>query len=107
MTLLDYQSQITQDSASVPFGDRHSNVGLKKDKAARITAAIVSAYESADNPASRLCRTAVDAGVQQFCGISYASLPKRWTRSILRTSWCDDHHDGTKLGYYTPLPSAH
>ncbi|OOQ84833.1 acetylcholinesterase [Penicillium brasilianum] len=44
-------------------------------------------------------------GVQQFCGIPYASLPKRWTRSTLRTSWYDDHHDGTKLGYYTtPLP---
>lgn len=38
-------------------------------------------------------------GVQQFCGTPYAHLPKRWTRSILKTSWYKGHHDGTKLGY--------
>lgn len=38
-------------------------------------------------------------GIQQFCGIPYAHLPKRWTRSVLRTSWEEGHHDGTKLGY--------
>lgn len=37
-------------------------------------------------------------GVQQFCGIPYAHLPKRWTRSTLRTSWNGGHHDGTRLG---------
>jgi len=37
-------------------------------------------------------------GVEQFCGIPYATLPKRWTRSSLRTSWDNDYHDGTKLG---------
>jgi carboxylesterase type B len=42
-------------------------------------------------------------GVQQFCGIPYANLPKRWTRSALKTLWNDGHHDGTKLGYYTRL----
>lgn len=42
-------------------------------------------------------------GVQQFCGIPYANLTKRWTRSTLETSWDDGHHDGTKLGYYNRL----
>lgn len=37
-------------------------------------------------------------GVQQYCGIPYASLAKRWTRSILKTSWEDQFHDGTRLG---------
>jgi carboxylesterase type B len=38
-------------------------------------------------------------GVQQYCGIPYAALAKRWTRSTLKTSWTRDKHDGTKLGY--------
>lgn len=38
-------------------------------------------------------------GVQQFCGIPYAHLPKRWTRSILKVSWEGGYHNGTKLGY--------
>ncbi|KAH3330187.1 hypothetical protein KXV52_002965, partial [Aspergillus fumigatus] len=37
-------------------------------------------------------------GVQQFCGISYAELTKRWTRSTLKTVWEGSRHDGTKLG---------
>ncbi|RJE19981.1 Carboxylesterase family [Aspergillus sclerotialis] len=37
-------------------------------------------------------------GVQQFCGIPYAHLSKRWTRSTLKTSWKGDYHDGTQLG---------
>ncbi|KAF3386862.1 Para-nitrobenzyl esterase [Penicillium rolfsii] len=44
-------------------------------------------------------------GVQQFCGIPYANLPKRWTRSTLKTSWSDEYHDGTKLGNDCPMPS--
>ncbi|UPK97093.1 hypothetical protein LCI18_008028 [Fusarium solani-melongenae] len=36
--------------------------------------------------------------VQQYCGIPYAKLSKRWTRSELNTSWENDYHDGTKLG---------
>jgi carboxylesterase type B len=36
--------------------------------------------------------------VHQFCGIPYASLEKRWTRSQLKDSWPNDFHDGTKLG---------
>jgi carboxylesterase type B len=43
-------------------------------------------------------------GVQQFCGIPYAHLPKRWTRSILKTTWENGHHDGTKLGYLHENP---
>ncbi|CAI7573796.1 unnamed protein product [Penicillium discolor] len=43
-------------------------------------------------------------GVQQFCGIPYANLPKRWTRSTLKTSWNENHHDGTKLGNDCPMP---
>lgn len=39
-----------------------------------------------------------DNGVQQYCGIPYAALPKRWTRSTLKTSWANGVHDGTKLG---------
>jgi hypothetical protein len=35
-------------------------IALKKVKAARVTPAIASAYEPADNPASKLCRIAVD-----------------------------------------------
>lgn len=42
-------------------------------------------------------------GVQQFCGIPYAELTKRWTRSTLKTGWEDSKHDGTKLGY-TSIP---
>lgn len=37
-------------------------------------------------------------GVEQFCGIPYATLPKRWTRSTLKTSWDNGYHDGTQLG---------
>lgn len=37
-------------------------------------------------------------GVQQFCGIPYAHLSKRWSRSTLRTYWEGGHHDGTRLG---------
>ncbi|KAH8760568.1 Alpha/Beta hydrolase protein [Diaporthe sp. PMI_573] len=43
-------------------------------------------------------------GVQQFCGIPYASLPKRWTRAQLQTTWPSSHHDGTKLGNSCPNP---
>ena len=39
------------------------------------------------------------SGVQQFCGIPYAHLPKRWTRSTLNIEWEGGHHDGTKMGY--------
>ncbi|GES61151.1 acetylcholinesterase [Aspergillus terreus] len=45
-----------------------------------------------------------DNGVQQFCGIPYATLPKRWTRSCLKTSWDGEYHNGTKLGYNCPSP---
>ncbi|KAF4256246.1 hypothetical protein CNMCM8812_008764 [Aspergillus fumigatus] len=41
-------------------------------------------------------------GVQQFCGISYAELTKRWTRSTLKTVWEGSRHDGTKLGNSCP-----
>ncbi|KAH8698738.1 Alpha/Beta hydrolase protein [Talaromyces proteolyticus] len=41
-------------------------------------------------------------GVQQYCGIPYAVLAKRWTRSLLKTSWADGFHDGTKLGDTIP-----
>lgn len=37
-------------------------------------------------------------GVQQYFGIPYASLSKRWTRSALKTEWTGGYHDGTKLG---------
>lgn len=37
-------------------------------------------------------------GVEQFCGIPYATLAKRWTRSLLKTSWENEYHDGTQLG---------
>ncbi|RHZ65808.1 uncharacterized protein CDV56_102899 [Aspergillus thermomutatus] len=43
-------------------------------------------------------------GVQQYCGIPYANLPRRWTRSTLKTSWEGDYHDGTKLGSDCPRP---
>ncbi|KAJ5675538.1 hypothetical protein N7462_008435 [Penicillium macrosclerotiorum] len=43
-------------------------------------------------------------GVQQFCGIPYADLPKRWTRSILKTSWNGGYHDGAHLGHDCPMP---
>ncbi|KAE8382455.1 Alpha/Beta hydrolase protein [Aspergillus bertholletiae] len=43
-------------------------------------------------------------GVQQYCGIPYASLEKRWTRSQLTTRWPNDYHDGTKLGSDCPRP---
>lgn len=67
---------------------------------------------SFQSPVSK-CRTIIDGlgtldglqyanGVQQFCGIPYARLSKRWTRSVLNASWENDHHDGTKLGYHCP-----
>ncbi|PYH46924.1 alpha/beta-hydrolase [Aspergillus saccharolyticus JOP 1030-1] len=43
-------------------------------------------------------------GVQQFCGIPYARLQKRWSRSELNSSWENNHHDGTKLGADVPRP---
>ncbi|KAF4990477.1 hypothetical protein FDECE_14361 [Fusarium decemcellulare] len=43
--------------------------------------------------------------VQQYCGIPYAKLSKRWTRSELNTSWENDYHDGTKLGNDCPRPT--
>ncbi|RAK95303.1 acetylcholinesterase [Aspergillus ibericus CBS 121593] len=43
-------------------------------------------------------------GVQQYCGIPYADLPKRWTRSTLKTAWENSKHDGTKLGKDCPRP---
>ncbi|KAL3496405.1 Alpha/Beta hydrolase protein [Aspergillus germanicus] len=43
-------------------------------------------------------------GVQQYCGIPYADLAKRWTRSTLKTSWTGDKHDGTRLGSDCPSP---
>ncbi|KAJ5949112.1 hypothetical protein N7454_000696 [Penicillium verhagenii] len=43
-------------------------------------------------------------GVQQFCGIPYAHLSKRWTRSALQTKWNDEYHDGRKLGNDCPSP---
>ncbi|KAF9886874.1 hypothetical protein FE257_010997 [Aspergillus nanangensis] len=43
-------------------------------------------------------------GVQQYCGIPYATLPKRWTRSKLKTSWENNYHDGTRLGSDCPRP---
>ncbi|KAJ5679739.1 alpha/beta-hydrolase [Penicillium macrosclerotiorum] len=39
-----------------------------------------------------------ETGVEQFCGIPYADLAKRWTRSTLKTSWNKNYHDGTQLG---------
>ncbi|KAJ5108058.1 hypothetical protein N7456_004733 [Penicillium angulare] len=44
------------------------------------------------------------SGIQQFCGIPYAHLSKRWTRSILNTKWTGDYHDGTKMGNDCPSP---
>ncbi|KAH1268228.1 hypothetical protein KXX30_008365 [Aspergillus fumigatus] len=43
-------------------------------------------------------------GVQQFCGIPYAELTKRWTRSTLKTVWEGSRRDGTKLGYASVIP---
>ena len=43
-------------------------------------------------------------GVRQFCGIPYATLTKRWTRSTLATSWKNGVHDGTKLGFVDTNP---
>ncbi|KAJ5708346.1 hypothetical protein N7488_008147 [Penicillium malachiteum] len=43
-------------------------------------------------------------GVQQFCGIPYANLSKRWSRSTLKTQWNGEYHDGTKLGNDCPSP---
>lgn len=40
-----------------------------------------------------------DDGVNQFYGIPFARLAKRWTRSVLATNWENGTHDGTKLGY--------
>lgn len=42
-------------------------------------------------------------GVQQFCGVPYGRLAKRWTRAMLADSWNDGVHDGTKLGSVTSL----
>lgn len=41
-------------------------------------------------------------GVQQFCGVPYGRLVKRWTRAALADSWADGFHDGTNLGYVYP-----
>ena len=40
-------------------------------------------------------------GVEQYCGIQYADLPKRWTRSELKTSWPSGYHDGFSWGCYS------
>ncbi|CEJ58900.1 hypothetical protein PMG11_07543 [Penicillium brasilianum] len=45
-------------------------------------------------------------GVEQYCGIPYASLSKRWTRSILSTTWENDYHNGTQLGNDMPRPQG-
>lgn len=37
-------------------------------------------------------------GVQQFFGVPYARLSKRWTRATLATEWEGQYHDGSKLG---------
>lgn len=37
-------------------------------------------------------------GVQQFCGIPYAKLSKRWTRSQMNMQWVNNYHNGTKMG---------
>ncbi|CAG8179205.1 unnamed protein product [Penicillium salamii] len=69
---------------------------------------------SFQSPVSK-CRTTIEGlgtldglqyanGVQQFCGIPYAHLSKRWTRSKLKTWWENNHHDGTKLGNDCPSP---
>lgn len=39
-----------------------------------------------------------ESGVQQYLGIPYGRLSKRWTRATLATSWSQDFHDGTRLG---------
>ncbi|KAH7021886.1 Alpha/Beta hydrolase protein [Ilyonectria destructans] len=43
-------------------------------------------------------------GIRQFCGIPYAELTKRWTRSTLKTHLPGDFHDGTQHGPITPQP---
>ncbi|KPM45193.1 hypothetical protein AK830_g1360 [Neonectria ditissima] len=43
-------------------------------------------------------------GVRQFCGIPYANLSKRWTRSALNTSLAGGYHDGTQHGAICPQP---
>lgn len=45
-------------------------------------------------------------GTRQFLGVPYAKLPKRWTRSELRTSLDNGCHDGTKLGPRCPHPEV-
>ncbi|KAJ5689874.1 alpha/beta-hydrolase [Penicillium macrosclerotiorum] len=45
-------------------------------------------------------------GVEQFCGIPYATLAQRWTRSVLKSSWDDNYHDGTLLGNNMPRPQV-
>ncbi|KAJ5946474.1 hypothetical protein N7454_003313 [Penicillium verhagenii] len=45
-------------------------------------------------------------GVEQYCGIPYADLRKRWTRSELKTSWPGRYHDGTQLGNNCPRPQV-
>ncbi|KAM0414737.1 hypothetical protein ACHAPT_013428 [Fusarium lateritium] len=42
--------------------------------------------------------------VDQFCGIPYAFLAKRWTFSQLQETWPNNFHDGTKLGCSAPNP---
>ncbi|KAB2568565.1 Para-nitrobenzyl esterase [Lasiodiplodia theobromae] len=44
------------------------------------------------------------SGTRQFCGIPYATLTKRWTRSVLNTSLPNDYHDGTQHGPICPQP---
>ncbi|KAH6995389.1 hypothetical protein EDB80DRAFT_877256 [Ilyonectria destructans] len=39
-----------------------------------------------------------DNGVRQFCGIPYADLAKRWSRSTLKSNLPGDYHDGTQHG---------
>ncbi|CAK7207922.1 hypothetical protein SEUCBS139899_010737 [Sporothrix eucalyptigena] len=43
-------------------------------------------------------------GVKQFCGIPYATLKKRWSRSELTTSLPGGHHNGTDYGPIAPQP---
>ncbi|KAH7043917.1 Alpha/Beta hydrolase protein [Macrophomina phaseolina] len=44
------------------------------------------------------------SGIRQFCGIPYAQLQKRWTRSTLNTSLPGHYHDGTQHGPICPQP---
>ncbi|KAH7401387.1 Alpha/Beta hydrolase protein [Pyrenochaeta sp. MPI-SDFR-AT-0127] len=42
---------------------------------------------------------------RQFCGVPYARLRKRWTRSSLNTSLSGGRHDGTQHGPICPPPT--